>query len=241
MRSFQLVWLPLFCSLVLLACQNPEPFPEVPEKIRAKLHILNTYAPSRVDVKIDQFGQSKKVADDLGFMQSWPATGYADLLVTPQSDSTASISELKIQLIDNSTQTELVKVPDFELKPEFPTTLCIVDSFGSPLVVRTVDDYEESVEPGMAQVRFLNLSINVLSVSLEVKNDSFKIDFFNFLNYSEFKTIPQGVKTFYFVDDFSKEIIDSIPNLEIRSRRVYNFFLADDGADPIGGYEILDQ
>ncbi|MEL7339633.1 MAG: hypothetical protein AAGM67_04035 [Bacteroidota bacterium] len=241
MRSFQLVCLAFFCSLVLLACQNPEPFPEVPQKIRAELHILNAYSEANIDVKIDQFDQTKKVADDLSFLESWPTTGYASLLITPQTDSTASISDLKIQLIDNDTQEELVPVPDFQLKSEFPTTLCIVDSFGSPLVVRTIDDYEESVEPGMAQVRFLNLSASVLSVSLEVKNDSFKIDFFNFLNYSQFKIIPKGVKTFYFIDDFSKEVIDSIPNLEIRARQVYNFYLADDGADPLGGYEILDQ
>ncbi|MFK7925366.1 MAG: hypothetical protein AB8H47_25650 [Bacteroidia bacterium] len=242
MRSLKTSCFSLFCIVILLsACQNPDPFPPVAKKERALLHVLHAFAPNKIDLKIDQYDQSTKVADGLDFLQAWPASGYASLLVTPGVDSTSSISQLKLQIIDHVTKEELVKVPDFELKSELPTTICIIDSFGKPIVVRTADEYLDDVEAGNAQVRFLNLSPNALSVSMAAKNDSFLIDNFNFLNYSEFKQLPQGVRTFYFINDFTNNKIDSIVNVDIRSRHTYSFFLVNDHNKPVAGYEILDQ
>lgn len=242
MRSFKTSFFPLFCILILLtACQNPDPFPPVPKKERALLHVLHAYAPNKIDLKIDQYDQTTKVADGLNFLEAWPASGYASLLVTPGADSTTSISQLKLQIVDHVTKEELVLVPDFELKSEFPTTICIIDSFGKPIVVRTADEYSEDIKAGNAQLRFINLSPNALSVSMVAKNDSFLIDNFNFLNYSEFKQLPQGVRTFYFVNDFTDKKIDSLVNIDIRAQHTYSFFLVNDHNKPVAGYEILDQ
>ncbi|MEM6347514.1 MAG: hypothetical protein AAF927_26745 [Bacteroidota bacterium] len=242
MRSFKTFCFSFFCSLILLtACQNPEPFPEVPKKERALLHVLHAYAPQKIDLEITQYQQANTVADGLDFLESWPTAGYAALLVNPSEDSAANSQELAINILDHNSKDVLVPTPEFRLSEEFPTTLCIIDSFGSPMVVRTADDYSDEMEPGNGQIRFLNLSPSVLSVSLVAKNDSFAIENFNFLNYSEFEQIPQGRKTFYFVNDFTDERIDSIVNIDIRSRHTYSFFLVNDENRPIAGYEILDQ
>lgn len=242
MRSFNTFCLSFFCSLILLmACQNPEPFPDVPKKERALLHVLHAYESQKIDLEITQYDQATTVADGLDFLESWPTAGYAALLVTPSIDSTSNSQELEITILDHNSKEVFVKTPEFTLTKEFPTTLCIIDSFGSPMVVRTADDYSEEMEAGNGQIRFLNLSPSILSVSLVAKNDSFAIENFNFLNYSEFTQIPQGRKTFYFINDFTDERIDSIVNIDIRTRHSYNFFLVNNANRPVAGYEILDQ
>jgi hypothetical protein len=227
--------------LSLVSCET-DSFEPVPKKARTYLHFLNAYSGvGAVDLELTTYNQTQAVADGLGFLQAWPQNGYASLLITPGQDSIASISSLTMDVLDHQSKTSVIPSRVLKLAPDVFTTYCLIDSFGKPMVVRTADRIEEEPKGPNALMRFMNISPNALSVSLEVKEDSIAIERLNFLNYSGFKSIPRGTYTFYYVNDFTQRLIDSIPNVEIRQGHVYSFYLVNNNNIPIGGYEILDQ
>lgn len=229
------------CLLVGIGACTPDPFPPVPKKERTFVHVLNVYGGTGgVDLQITNYNQAQTVANNLRFQEAWPSSGYADLLITPGADSLATISELTLDILDHQSQEALVPERSLQFPGGTYSTICLIDSFGKPMVVRTADRLKEA-QGTESLVRFMNLSPNALSVSLEFKTDTMMIERLTFLNYSGFKSAQSGSQTVYFVNDFTHSIIDSLTNVRFLPRHSYSFYLVNHNGVPVAGYEILDQ
>lgn len=229
----------LLISLALTSACNEETFKPIPKRERTFLHFLNVYSgnPS-VDIRLTSFEEIRTVADGVTFKQAWPSSGYASLLTTPDPDSIDGKGGITIEFLDNSTKKPVVPARTLKLAADVYSTICLVDSFGKPLIVKTVDNLPDQV-PGKAVVRFMNLSYTALSVSLESSDDSVSISKLNFLNYSSFLETQPGKKTFFFKNDFSGNIIGTISNLELQAGKAYSFYLTNQSGSPSVGYEVL--
>ena len=226
--------------LGLIACE-PEPFDPIPAKERTYFHLLNAYSGfSGVDIKLLSFDEKRNLVDDFGFKESWPKNGYASLLTAPDPDSIDGRVGVTFQVFEHQTKTALVTDLSLVLPPETYTTFCLIDSFGKPLLVKTVDNIREVENPQKALLRFMNLEYKALSATMISTDDSVRIEKLNYLNYSTFAEFPIGTKTFHFINDFTGNVIDSIPNVDIRTGKAYSFYLTEGPNGPTADYEILD-
>jgi len=243
MNIIKNAFLVLFAGFILLlACEPPE-FAPVPRRERTYLHILNANPTlTGVDVEFRTFDESSLIAQNLGFPRSWPTTGYASLLTGAHPDSLKSDS-LRVVFMDvykPNTTDSLLPTRLLNLSREGRSTICLIDSFGKPLLVKTVDNYQRP-KGDSSNVRFLNLNSNTLSVTLETKDSELEIERLNFLNYSSFSRIGAGIHTFYYRDDFTGKILDSVPNFNVKPRHTYSFYFTQDAGKNLGGVEILEQ
>jgi len=228
-------------AICWMAC-NPSDLPDTPIKERTYLHVLNAYSglPSGVDMRFTYFEKKQMAIDKLTFKESWPPSGYASLLTEVSGDSSEAEPVLvTVDVLDNPSKEALFAPFPLELGAGAKSTVCLIDSFGKPLLVKTIDSPKE-YESQTANIRFMNLNSAMKSVSLHVKADTFRIEKLNFLNYSSYELIPSGTYTFYFVNDFTSNRIDSVSNLSIKSRQAYSFYLTQQGGIPVGAYEILE-
>lgn len=231
----------LVLLLLLLHACNPLPFEEeeLPTRERSSLHILNLYSGSEaIDITLNTPLNTQSLAKELSFKAGWPENGYASLLVGTQPDTNPSNS-LFLEIFDNSTGEALITPEELSLAPNIYSSIMLIDSFEKPLLVKTIDNFSEVRGDSVAQIRFVNVNRFRLSVSLVSKNGALAVQNLNFLNYSSFRTAPVGTYTFFFKDDFSGVILDSISHVPLRARSVYNFFLTSENDQPTGGYEIL--
>lgn len=236
-------FLVLFSGILLLWACEPPSFDPIPPRERTYLHLLNAnpILPG-IDVEFRTYDETSLIAQNLGFAKSWPTTGYASLLTGAHPDSLATDS-LRIVFMDvylPNTTDSIIPTRSLNLSREGRSTICLIDSFGKPLLVKTVDNYERP-KGDTSNVRFLNLNFNALSVTLVTKDSNFKIERLNFLNYSSFSRMGAGVHTFYYKDDFTGQILDSIPNFDVKPRHTYSFYFTQDAGRNLGGVEILEQ
>ncbi|GAB4427422.1 MAG: hypothetical protein OHK0039_45720 [Bacteroidia bacterium] len=231
--------LAIVLALYLTGCQE-DPIGPSQERVRTYLRVLNAYSklPGGVDVRFRSYGESRIVADGVRFREGWPTTGYASLLTFLEADTSELRSRGTIEVLDHSTK-EVIYIQEFFFTPETQTTLAVVDSFGKPLVVKTID-LPKAFTPGTVNVRFMNLSSALRSVSLRSADDSIDIDRLNFLNYSSFELHLADVYTFYFINDLTGYKIDSITSLNLSARKSYSFYLTQTNGFPVPGYEILE-
>ncbi len=228
---------PLF--FLFTACNSNQIEP-LPAKERTSLHFLHAHSlPGNVDLRLITQDAPRLIADDVSFMESWPASGYASLLTPADPDSTGRYL-LRLEVLKNSNKTLLVPEEALSLLPNTAATLILIDSFGKPLLVRTIDNYSPS-KGDTANVRYMNLNYTYRSVSLETKNAAITIPNKNFLNFSSYKHYPTGVYTFLFKDDITKKVLDSIPNFSIQARKLYNFYLTNRQGVPEGNVEVLGE
>ncbi|MEM6805786.1 MAG: hypothetical protein AAF696_30585 [Bacteroidota bacterium] len=234
----------LFLGVLLFWACEPPGFDPVPPRERTYLHVLNANPQlSGVDVEFRTFDEANLIAQNLRFARSWPTTGYASLLTGAKPDSATGPDSLRIVFMDvyqPNTTDSIVPTRALNLSIDGRSTICLIDSFGKPLLVKTVDNYDRP-KGDTSNVRFLNLNFNALSVTLETKQTGLQIERLNFLNYSSFSRMPAGVYTFYYKDDFTGRILDSISNFEIEPRHTYSFYFTQDGGQNLGGVEILEQ
>ena len=227
-----------FFGILIWGC-TPETEAPLPQT-RYNLRFMNFNSRvDPVDIRLRERASSQLVTDDLGFEDFWPVDGYASLLVTARdtfSDVDSSLLTF-LDILDNRTKEALfdpIELGTFK----FPTSVAIIDSFGKPVVIKTADDYEIPAG-GSTTFRFFNFNQNFSSVSLEIKNDTVITRSNAFLNSSGFLTTTSGKKTIYFVNNLSQTLIDSIPNFNMKSGRVYSIYLAQNKGVPTVGYEIL--
>lgn len=230
----------MMAVLVLMgvqSCQEDDIFLPV-EKERTYLHFLNAYAGVRsVDVTFETNGENKNVASDVRFSNSWPNSGYASLLTTP--DTLAGQGGVFIRVWDHDTEEEIVPGIYKNLGAEGIFTFVLVDSFSKPVVVKALDNLEEDITAG-TQLRLMNLNRFVQSVSLVDEVGQEYIRGLNFLNYSTFRNVATGKQSFYFINDLSGAVLDSL-NLDIRNGKIYSFYLTHNNGNPVGGVKILER
>ncbi|RMG29240.1 MAG: hypothetical protein D6730_04220 [Bacteroidetes bacterium] len=224
----------------LLACEKPV-FEPLPPRARTYLHFLNAHAGfEAIDVRVTSYQQEQALSQNLTFLDSWPKGGYASLLTVPDEDTLRNIQGgVSINILNSATQATIIPATPLKMSKDIRATLCLVDSFGKPILVKTIDVVPDPTDT-VAQVRFMNVNSYNLSVSLTASDSEVQIQNLNFLNYSSFYRMPEGVYTFYFVDDFSGQVIDSIPQLNISRHQIYNFFLASSNGKAVGGVEKLE-
>ncbi|MDX2249932.1 MAG: hypothetical protein SF052_24320 [Bacteroidia bacterium] len=230
-----------FLLLVLtltVACEE-QTFKPIPPRERTFLHFLNVYSGyPAVDIRLTSYEEARTVADGVTFKGAWPSSGYASMLTTPDPDSIDGKGGITIEFLDHATKDPVVPARTLKLAADVNSTICLVDSFGKPLIVKTVDNFPEKVA-GKALVRFMNLNYAALSVSLYSSDDSVNISKLNFLNYSSFAETTPSTKTFFFKNDFSGNIIGTISNVNLEAGKVYSFYLTNQSGTPSVGYEVL--
>ena len=229
------------CIFLFMACEEI-PFEPPEERVRTYLHFLNTYDGfPGVDVNVTSFEKNQTLVKNLAFGEGWPVGGYASLLTVPDEDTTNNIQGgITVEVLNAATQAVAVPATKLKLNAKIGTTLALVDSFGKPILVKTIDNIPNPSD-SVGQVRFMNVNNSNLSVSLTTTDENFQIPNLNFLNYSNFRALKSGVYSFYFVDDFSGIILDSISRLSIERHQIYSFFLSNRGGKAVGGYEKLEQ
>ncbi len=236
MRNLLFFLLPV---LILLSC-NENPLTPLPKRERAGLHVLNVYSGvESIDLRLESFEETRRIAEGIPFGSSWPATGYASLATSPEPTDSNGIGGTVIKVLDHADKSELVPNRPIGLIAGVNASYCLVDSFGKPLLVKTADMLPV-VKGDTANVRFMNLNGFILSCSLVSADGSIVISNMNFLNFSKFFPFPSTRQTFYFVEDFSGFRLDSVPNFRIEPRKAYSFYLAQNNGESIGGVEILD-
>jgi hypothetical protein len=229
----------LLLGALLLAACKPGETPEAPEKARAYVHALHLYPGSeQISLVMASLGTRRTIADAISYGQSWPGSGYASVLTYVQDSSASAAWQTVLEVLDRQSRDTIVPVVPLPVLPGLYTSIVLIDSFGKPMLVRTVDDFGDT-PAGQGLVRLMNLSTEPRSVSLEVKQDSLAISRLSFLNYSRFYTLKPGVYTFYFINDLNRTRLDSIPNVQIRANQAYNFYLARRNGQIRGAYETL--
>lgn len=227
-------------SLTFLACEEPS-FEEPEPRERTYLHFINAFdGYSGVDLQVETLNKTQFLFQNLGFMEVWPRGGYASLLTVPKADSSQILKgDFIISVFNHTSPATPISTKKLTLNPDIRTTLALVDSFGKPILVKTIDS-EPKFSGDDAQVRFMNVNDANLSVSLTTTDTDFQIANLNFLNYSSFHSLKKGVYSFYFVNDFSGTILDSISNMSIERGLIYNFFMANRDGKPVAGVEKLE-
>ena len=225
---------------MLVACQ-PTELPEAPDRERTYLHVLNAFdgLPRGFDMRFTYFEKKQLAVDGLRFREAWPPSGYASLLTEVPTDSTQETVKVLVDVLNNFDKSNIYSAFPLELTAGAKSTVCMIDSFGKPLLVKTVDTPQPYVG-STANIRFMNLNSTLKSTSLLAKADTFRIKQLNFLNYSSYELIPTGTYTFYFVNDFTGNRLDSVANIKLRPRQAYSFYLTQQNGVPVGGYEILE-
>jgi|GEM_PF-3209558 len=222
--------------LILSACDRNNLTPLDPQK-RAFLQVVNLYpgAPS-MDVFFDLYESSTKITGDLEFLESWPSVGYASLLTRAQDTLE---SDVLLRVVNSTSQDEIIPTESLKLIPEQRTTFCIVDSFGKPILVRTLD-LLGTLSETQVRVRFMNLSAGTLSASLVARDESIEINGLNFLNYSSFRDMQPGSYDFDIVDDFTGEVIYTLSGVNLLAGKAYSFLLVNDDTGAVGTYYLLE-
>ena len=241
MKGFGVLFFLLCTIFCLQACRPPE-FEPLPPRERTYLRVLHANSTlGSVNLKLSSFEESIQVGSGVHFKQSWPPTGYASLLTGALPDSTDSdISVVYMDVINNNNKDTIIPGEVLELLPERYSTHCLIDSFGKPIIVKTLDDIQP-LKGLRSHLRFMNLSNAAPSVSLRSSVDTVRVERLNFLNYSKFSEVPSGTYNFYFVNDFTGAKLDSIKNFILKPRKTYSFFLVQNRGVASGGVEILEQ
>lgn len=230
----------LFLSVIgFLSCED-NPLTPFPERERAGLHVLNVYGGvNAIDLRLESFEETRRIAEGIRFGESWPGTGYASLATSPEPADSNTIGGTVIKVLDNADKSELVPNRPIGLIGGSNASYCLVDSFGTPLLVKTVDVFPD-VKGDTVNIRFMNLNGFILSCSLLSADGAVLISNMNFLNFSKFYQVPAARQTFYVVNDFTGTVIDSIPDFQIQARKAYSFYLAQSNGDAFADVEILD-
>ncbi len=226
----------------MVSCTEEDPFGEVEQQWRTSVHFLNTFpGVGSVDLVMKNFDEIKVIAEDVSFGEGWPKNGYVSILSSPNEDTTIfKKGGLFMTVVDHTTRDSLVDFTVLRLNRDRKITLVLVDSVGKPLMVKTIDDYDDP-PLNTANVRFMNVNNTLLSVTLRDAERTFSISNLNFLNYSTFQFAPVGTnKTIEFVDDFSGRVLDTLTNVTISRDRIYSFYLTQREGRPFGGYELLE-
>lgn len=225
---------------ILIGCQ-PTELPEAPERERTYLHVLNAFSglPKGFDMRFTYFEKKQFAVDGLRFKEAWPPSGYASLLTEVATDSSQETVKVEVDVLNNHDKSNLYAAFPLDLTAGAKTTVCLIDSFGKPLLVKTIDE-PLAYEGNTANIRYMNLNAILRSTSLVAKADTFRVPQLNFLNYSSYELIPSGTYTFYFVNDITGNRLDSISRINIRPNQAYSFYLTQQNGFPVGGYEILE-
>lgn len=239
---FQRLSLAVIASALLLSAGcGRESFPPLKQS-RTFLHLLNANdATNGVDIYLKSFESDVILAPRLGYMTSWPAGGYASMLTNiPVDSADAERQRVSIRAVSRLTNAEVVEPERFRLSPDVRSTIILIDSLGKPKFVKTIDIFQTPPDSS-ANVRFMNINYGHISASLRSSDGRILIDRLNFLNYSRFFPAKPGRYTFEFVDDITRRVVFSLPNVQIEGGHTYSFYFTQRNSSiPMGGVEVLD-
>lgn len=201
-----------------------------PPRERSYLSVIHAFDEIQsIDIDLESFSEKKTVASAVQFNSSWPQDGYASLL----SEAGSGVQDTGVIIIlkDWRSKEQISPKRTLSLYPGGRTTVGIIDSFGKADLVQIQDDFE-TPESGKANLRFMNLCHLYPAVDMISADDSIRIEKINYLLASKFTQYPSGKTTIYLKHSFTGEKIDSIPDLDLRSRKTYNIYLTQDGELP---------
>lgn len=233
--TYKIIALTVLAGLLLTALSSCDQTPETPTPVRERsfLSVIHAYdgVPS-IDVELESFTEKKTVTEGLAFNSTWPRDGYASLL--SEAGSGPQDTGVVIRLKDWRSKDQIVPDRVISLTPARKSTIGIIDSMGRPEIIRIIDNFD-TPKAGRANVRFMNLTYLYPAVDLVSQNDSIYIDRINYLLASKFIDYPAGTYNLYFRHSFTGRNLDSIMNVELKSRKTYNIYLTQKGNAPRKG------
>ncbi|MEM6264491.1 MAG: hypothetical protein AAGI38_18395 [Bacteroidota bacterium] len=226
-------------ALLLGGCDNDPGFEPINQE-RTFLHILNTYSGiESLDLYTESLETNRLFAGNVSFMEGWPEGGYATLLTAPNPDSISGEGGVTIRVMHRRPDTALIDPQTLILNPRLYSTIAVIDSFGKAQLVKTIDIFNP---PGdsLANLRFMNLNFDFLSVTLRNPDSTILVPGLNFLNYSSFENVPIGTYDFEFVNSLNEQVIETLPQVEIEEGKTYNFYFASEQGLPTANVETLE-
>lgn len=218
-----------FMGMILFqACDQTTEIP--PQRERSYLSVIHAFDEIQsIDIDLESFSERKTVASAVQFNSSWPQDGYASLL----SEAGSGVQDTGVVIIlkDWRSKEQISPKRVLSLYPGGRTTVGIIDSFGKADLVQIQDDFQ-TPEPGRSNLRFMNLCHLFPAVDMISADDSIRIEKINYLLASKFAQYPSGETTIYLTHSFTGEKIDSLTNLNLKSRKTYNVYLTQDGDYP---------
>lgn len=225
-------WMGLILVLILSlqACdQTPDSNPGEPGRQRAFLSVIHAYGElTAIDIQFETFSETKTVAAQIPFLQTWPSSGYASLLTPP--GTLPGDSNLIIRLLDYQTKQQVSPGRQISLVADGRKTVAIVESFGRPDVVQLRDNFE-TPPGGKANLRFMNLCHLYPTVRLVSSNDSIDLTPLTYLTVTQFEPVNNGRYTLYARHGQSGRKVDSLI-VDLNPRKTYNVFLTQEGTVP---------
>lgn len=230
--------LPIIALAALLftfGCKEKDPVK--PDRGRSFLHILGAVDSDSMRVTLDYYNANDVVIDDFYYHRNFPIRGYADLEAGGKPDEFGNgklLVSLNTQPFANIVEDTLMAPRAIELVRDEKATICFVDSFGTPILLK-VKDTPGLADADNAQVRFMNLSSAQGAVSLTTSGGAFNISGITFLGNSEFQAVPDGQYDVQ-VRDAGGNVIATLP-LFINGYTTYTFYVSGTGT-PVLQYYI---
>ncbi len=225
MRKFK-VYSGIILSLILLVqgCKEKQPDP-MPERKRAYLHFINLHPDyGGVDCRVQSFETNGFLFNNLGYVKTWPNGGYASLL-SLQSPDSVDKAWITFELQNHQNGDSIIPKQTLTLFEEKATTMILLkDQTGNPLLVKTLDNFASDADT-TTFVRFMNFDETVTSAMLISQDTSVLIDNLGFLNYTGFRAFKKGIYDISVVDKGTGTVLATFPNLNLRLRRNYSFFI----------------
>lgn len=216
-------------AAILFAFGCKEKDPVKPDRGRSYLHVLGAVESDSLRVTLDYYNATDVVIDNFFYHRNFPIRGYADLEAGGTPDEFGN-GELRVSLsaqpFANVAPDTLMAPRAIELIRDEKSTICFVDSFGTPILVKYKDTYG-AADADNAMIRFLNLSSAQPSATLTTDSGGFSITGIPFLGNSEFVPVPDGQYNVE-VRDAGGVVVQTLP-IFINGYTTYTFYVSGAG------------
>lgn len=217
----QKIFCSILCLLLLVTACKEHTAPDIPPRKRACLHFINLHPDyTAIDLETNSFETNGNLIDNLAYLDTWPHGGYANLLVTQNSDT----NWISYRILDYTTGAEIIPITPFDLFIDKSATLILAkDAAGLPIVIKTLDSFDDDTD-STGNIRLMNFDETLTSVTMISSDTSVFTPNIGSLNYTGYKAFLTGKKDIYFINNAIPDTITML-NKEILLHRNYSAYI----------------
>lgn len=175
----------------------------------------------------------------LDFEDSWPSSGYAEMLVTGlERDTTDSTETIFLEAINPITREVLMPATEVEfVQRDFMFSILVAEEQGETFIAQLQDDYRQ---PRIDSCGAFFTSLNYFydRVSYEIAGDTTLTG--NTYPFRSSTYFPAGNRTLYVINEISGTILDSL-DYTFRAGKVYDVYFTQNAGDPVLGVKVLEE
>ncbi len=177
--------------------------------------------------------------DKMDFEETWPQSGYADLLARGiSSDVGDSTDVMYLEAINPITRAVLMDPVELEfIKRDQLYSVTVIDDQGQAYVAQLPDGFETPMA-NHSGAYFTTLNYSYDRVSYQMAQDTTLIG--NNYLYRTNYVFPSGRKTVYVINELSGNIIDSL-SVGFRPGKMYEVYFSQRNSSPILGSKVLEE